>query len=147
MLLKTFLQRPGKRQPDVGWQLAVFLSQGEKDPPVFTKIEYCGKIPKRGQDIVHLDTYPMQFPVKPFWVLDMLHGMRAENVVKLAIFKGKLVDIMELSEVVNPRAMPHDVRIDPASICFATADIQVPFSLAENPFFEQDVTDFVQQIK
>ena len=54
----------------------------------------------------------------------MFCGVRTQNVLKLTVFKGQLVDILNLNEV-GHIAVLNNIRIDAAAINVAATDIQV----------------------
>ena len=87
-----------------------------------------------------------QFLIELIRIIHMLHGMRAENALKLLVFERQVVDVIDKQEIWNIAAVLYDIRIDPAAVRLAAADIEIPSPFVENSFFQQSITQPVEEV-
>src|SRR4030043_1362791 len=130
-LSQQALDGPGQGQTDMKRETPMLFSEGQENPAVLKNIQSPRQGPKRREDDGDLFPDPSQFLKECGRLFDMLHGVRAEDGLKLFVLKRQGRDRIDQPEIGQAR-MSDDIRVDPAAIGFSAADVEIPFPLAEN---------------
>src|SRR4030043_546121 len=81
------LDGPGQGQTDMTRETPMLFSEGQENPAVLKNIQSPRQVPKRRKDDGDLFPDPGQFLKECGRLFDMLHGVRAEDGLKLFVLK------------------------------------------------------------
>jgi hypothetical protein len=121
----------------------MFLPETQKNPTVFENIENSRDIPQRRNDECDLLSHPAELLIKTDRIVQMLRRMRTQHMVESLVSEGKMVNVGQ--HEFRQLAVPDDIDIHTPSICFPAADIQVPFTPANDPVLQDPIRENVQQ--
>jgi len=106
---------------------------------MFEKIKCSRKIPQRRHNQGHLFSHPFELVVESFRVIQVLDGMGTDNGLEFTVFKGEIIDILNMNERGNIH-MFDDIGIYAAAVGLAAANIKSPLPFSQNSFFEDIIT-------
>lgn len=99
-------------------------------------------VPDGGNKDDHVFCDSMQFLVKKFRGIDVLHHMRAEDTVELLVLEGKVIDVFHQHEIRHLSL--NYVSVYPAAIGIAAAHVKPPLPAFEIAVFQDFVVHHVR---